>query len=148
MDRASAATTTAIPDAGPRTEWLVDGYNVLQVTLLGGEDRSDWWREPARARLLERVSGLPPDRGRVWVVFDGPDPLPEPEGEPGPVQVVFAPSADDWIARRARQRRDAPCVVVTADRRLAGRCRHAGARIAAPGDFIGACRGEAVDASD
>jgi predicted RNA-binding protein with PIN domain len=127
------------------TPWLVDGYNVLHVTLLGGEDRRDWWQAPARRRLIERAQALPAQHGRVWLVFDGPDPVDEPEaGAPGP-RIVFTPSADDWIVARARQLGPEACVVVTADRRLAGRARHAGATIMSPGDFVAHCRAEPTD---
>jgi hypothetical protein len=54
---------------------------------------------------------------------------------------VFAPSADDWLVDRVR--RDAAperLVVVTADRSLAGRVRHHGARVMSPGEFLGRCR--------
>jgi len=118
----------------------VDGYNVIQVVLLGGEDRDGWWRAPARQKLIDRARELPPERGRIWLVFDGSDPAaPVDEASPGP-HLVFAPSADEWIARRVRATAPHTTVVVTADRRLAGRCRHAGARVVAPSEFIAACR--------
>jgi hypothetical protein len=119
---------------------LVDGYNVIQVTLLGGADRSGWWRSEARSRLATRAAGLPGGADAVWLVFDGPEPAPPPRPDaPGP-HTVFAPSADDWILRRVKARRPAPTFVVTADRRLAGRCRGAGATVVSPGDFVAACR--------
>jgi len=126
----------------PPGAWLVDGYNVIQVTLLGGTDRSGWWRREARERLVERARALPEHPDRVFLVFDGTDPKPPPApGDPGP-HVVFAPSADEWILRRARQcvRDRVDATVVTADRRLADRCRSAGARVVQPGEFIAACR--------
>ncbi|HEM45453.1 MAG TPA: hypothetical protein ENO23_00240, partial [Alphaproteobacteria bacterium] len=126
--------------ATQRPDWLVDGYNVIQVTLLGGADRTGWWRRDARERLLDRVRWGAGELGPVWVVFDGPDPGPPPDDD-ATLHVVFAPSADEWILRRARTD-PARAVVVTADRRLAARCRRAGARIVPPGEFVTACRTE------
>ena len=135
------------PAAGG-TEWLVDAFNVLSVTLLGGSTRSEWWRAPARERLIERARALPPARGVVWLVFDGPGPAPATASGAGP-HVVFAPSADDWILRRVKRGGgDGALVVVTSDRRLADRCRHAGARVIAPGEFVAACRADGGPAQD
>lgn len=151
MDRAKAKERVEQPIepvAGPDTEWVVDGYNVIQVILLGGEDRSAWWRGPARQRLFERASRLPTTQGRAWLVFDGPDPVPESDDARDGPHIVFAPSADDWIVRRVKQRGAATPIVVTADRRLAGRCRHAGARVVTPSDFVAYCRDEEPSAAE
>lgn len=132
-------TDVSAIDATPETEWLVDAYNVLHVVLLGGEDRSEWWRARARDRLIERAAHLPIAHGRVWLVFDGGVPAAETDAEVAGPRIVFTPSADDWIHRRARQSIGPAPRVVTADRKLARRCRRAGARIVSPGDFIAAC---------
>jgi len=148
-DRQSGGPAEAVGaavDATPDTEWLVDAYNVLHVILLGGEDRSQWWRAEARDRLIERAARLPVDRGRVWLVFDGGAPTPEPDAEAVGPRVVFAPSADDWIHQRARRALGPTPLVVTADRKLARRCRRVGARIVSPGDFIAACPLDPPDA--
>jgi hypothetical protein len=138
--------------------WLVDGYNALHAVLLGGgrseERRQDWWRAEQRQRLVDRVSGFRDTATTIRVIFDGPTPgsasdqlaeAGEPAGDPGRaaqprVEVVFAPSADDWLVRSVR---GAPqpktIVVVTGDRRVAGRCRHAGAAVIAPRAFLAHC---------
>ena len=144
--------------------WLIDGYNVLHAVLLGGRPRegTDWWGEAGRNLLHDRVrefDGLaatciqPPDApeaaeseppgnepqpGSVWIVFDGTRPTPQPS-DANP-QIVFAPSADQWIVGRVRSASDPRTLaVVSADRQVAGRCRHAGATVVAPRDFIARC---------
>jgi predicted RNA-binding protein with PIN domain len=122
--------------------WLIDGFNVLHTVLLGGEDRSEWWRAPERSRLLDRVQQLDDPKAEICVVFDG-----SREAEPGEarerVQVVFADSADEWLVKRVRGAEDPSRIaVVTADRKLAGRCSHAGAVVVAPRDFLGRCGSE------
>jgi len=136
------ATGRAEAGPGERTEWLVDGYNVVQVSLLGGADRTGWWRGEARSHLLDLTASLTRPDLRLLVVFDGADPAPPVDPHRSDPQAVFAPSADDWILRRTKQRgaAGADTVVVTADRRLADRCRHAGARVETPGAFVDACR--------
>jgi len=127
-----------VPDT-PRV-WLVDGFNLLHAAVLTGRDRAEWWRLPARTRVLELVDGLPGDEAEIWVVFDGT----EPEGEaelPPRVRQVFAPSADDWLVRRVKEMpRGEAVAVVTADRQLADRARHHGAEVISPRDFANRCR--------
>jgi predicted RNA-binding protein with PIN domain len=153
----TAAGTTYIPGAmvppeEPATAsiWLVDGFNVLHAGLLRGRDRGRWWQASERHRLVELARRFDDPEAQVWVVFDGPHPPEEPEeaeasGEPGKqrVQVVFAPTADEWLLARLRA---APSpdriVVVTRDRRLADRCRHRGARVASPREFLAHCGDE------
>jgi predicted RNA-binding protein with PIN domain len=119
--------------------WLVDGFNVVQVGLLGGKDRSRWWSGPRRAQLLAHAAAFEPAEADVWVVFDGGSPRTEP-GAAGRARVVFTPSADEWLVMRVRSAEDpGRIVVVTADRRLAGRVRHLGARVASPAEFLGRC---------
>ena len=129
--------------------WLVDGFNVLHAAVLKGRDRKEWWREPARARVLDLAGGLPDARAEIVVVFDGEDPDDASELPPR-VQQVFAPSADDWLVRRVKQTpRGEPVTVVTADRQLANRARHHGAEIVSPRTFAARCRtgGEPEDPS-
>jgi len=125
-----------------RRLWLVDGFNVLHAAVLEGRDRREWWREPARARVLELAGGLPDADAEIVVVFDGAEPDETPELPPR-VRQVFAPSADDWlVARVKRTPRGAPVTVVTADRQLADRARHHGAEIVSPSRFAARCRSE------
>jgi predicted RNA-binding protein with PIN domain len=128
--------------------WLVDGFNAIHTVLLGGQNRDEWWTEPVRDRLLERIVRFEDPSAEIWVVFDGsstPDAVPESGAEAeaghGPeVHIVFAPSADAWLVDRTRRRGDGAALgVVTADRKVAGRCRHAGAMVVAPRDFLAHC---------
>jgi predicted RNA-binding protein with PIN domain len=128
-----------LPAADDEPElWLVDGFNVVQVALLGGRDRERWWGSARRAELLERASRLSAAGARIEVVFDGERPAEDREGA-GPRE-VFADSADAWLVARVKSAADpARIAVVTADRRLAGRVRHHGARVVAPSDFLRRC---------
>jgi predicted RNA-binding protein with PIN domain len=120
--------------------WLVDGFNVLHAAVLKGRDRREWWRGPARARVLALAGGLPDADAEIVVVFDGEDPDEAPELPPR-VRQVFAPSADDWLVRRVKQTPlGAAVTVVTADRQLADRVRHHGAEIVSPRAFAARCR--------
>lgn len=122
--------------------WLVDGFNVLHAAVLKGRDRREWWRGPARARVLALAGGLPDADAEIVVVFDGEDPDETPELPPR-VRQVFAPSADDWLVRRVKQTpRGAAVTVVTADRQLADRVRHHGGEIVSPRAFAARCRSE------
>lgn len=135
--------TSAAPGPEGR-RWLVDGFNVLHVGILRGRARGAWWQEEGRARLLERVAGFQDPGARVWIVFDGPRPAetnspamtsPESSG-----QVVFAPSADDWLLDQVRRAEDPSAItLVTADRQLADRARHRGAQVVAPRVFLDRC---------
>lgn len=136
------------PDPSPArnpTVWLVDGYNALHVGLLRGGDREGaWWSRAGREALLERVRRFDGGAGTVSVVFDGPDPreLPDPGApvEPGSQpRLVFAPSADDWLLRRARDAAPGEVAIVTADRRLAARARARGATVVSPREFLARC---------
>ena len=124
--------------------WLVDGFNVVQVALLGGRDRDAWWGPARRAELLAEAGRLSASGACVEVVFDGARPAPDSQGAaPRP---VFAESADAWLLARVRSAPDPGRVaVVTADRRLAGRVRHHGARVIAPGEFLRRCRASLED---
>ncbi len=149
-----AGTTTPYAPSGmeeatrPAPVWLVDGYNVLCAALLGGHDRSDWWSEARREELLallarfegfEGSDGSDEANAEIWVVFDG---AREPSGagkHEGRVRAVFAPSADEWLVEQVRAH--AEVAVVTADRKLAGRARHRGARVVSPREFLRRCTG-------
>jgi hypothetical protein len=130
--------------AAPRV-WLVDGYNVLNVGLLGertrdglARSREGWWTAPFRNELIGRVEAFDEDAAEIWVVFDGTTP-PDPGGI-GRVRSVFAPSADEWLLARIRERDPAQVALVTADRRLAARARDHGVEVVAPAAFLARCR--------
>lgn len=125
----------------PARIFLVDGFNLLHAALLTGPERADWWRRPARNRVLDLAERFPDRHAEIFVVFDGNDPE-DPAGDAAPrVQQVFAPSADEWLVRRVKDTpRGSPVAVVTADRKLAARARHHGAEIVSPRDFAERCR--------
>ncbi len=128
---------------------LVDGFNVLHTVLLAGERDSIWWGRSAREKLLARVCAWPDPQDEIWVAFDGSQPAwsmcaipvaPGAGGRGARVHSVFVESADDWIVRRAR--RAAPparAVVVSADRKVAGRARSAGCTVWSPWAFVAGC---------
>jgi hypothetical protein len=120
--------------------WLVDGFNLLHVTLLHGETRQAWWRRAGRDRVVELVGRFEAADAEVVVVFDGSQP-PSEDGVAQSPRVVFAAPADDWLLTAVRDAPDpARVAVVTADRRLAARARHRGAQVVAPGVFAARCR--------
>jgi len=148
--RASAAPSLypgrAVEDADEAPGiWLLDGFNVLHAGPLGGRDRSGWWREPLRGELLALADRFDDPAAEVWVVFDGPhDGGDEPAAQPASrrLQRVFAPSADAWLLERVRRAADPGRVaVVTADKQLAARARHRGARVVSPRAFLERCTG-------
>ncbi len=150
-DRHASLREETVPRADPASPsiWLVDGFNVLHASLLGGRDRSDWWSRARRQEVLELAAQLASDGcARVCVVFDGSQ-AGDAESPPG-VDQVFALSADEWIVRTLQASPEPGQVaVVTADRRLAGRAHSWGARVVAPRDFAARCRerGSATGAS-
>lgn len=131
---------------------LVDGFNVLNTVLLAGARQTAWWGRAARERLIDRVACWPQADDAIWIAFDGRQPawsvvaldLHGPGG-PAPrrgpmLHSLFVESADDWIVRRAR-RSEAPerTIVVSADRKVAGRARSAGCPVWSPWEFIAGC---------
>lgn len=155
MSDRTADESTHVPST-----WLVDGFNVLHAGILGGRDRHEWWTEPRRRELLDRVSLFDGPCSELWVVFDGPNNgSEEPPAEPGagdpPVgpgsleaatgadsrlRAVFAESADEWMLARVRAADDpAQIAVVTADRAVASRARHRGAQVVSPRTFLARC---------
>jgi predicted RNA-binding protein with PIN domain len=123
--------------------WLVDGFNVLHAGILRGRDRSEWWTEPRRRALLDRVHHFDDPCAELWVVFDGPRAPVDPAAEAGPgPREVFADSADDWLLARVRASDDPSRIaVVTADRAVASRARHRGAQVVSPRAFLERCNG-------
>ncbi len=119
--------------------WLLDGFNVLHAGPLGGRDRSEWWTAPRRDELLEIAARFEDRAAEVWVVFDGPREADARDDARGP-HPVFAPSADAWLLERVRAADDpGEIAVVTADRKVADRARHRGARVYSPRDFLARC---------
>ena len=126
------------PPANEPRVWLVDGYNVLNVAMLGGRAREGWWTGAFRDELLGRADAFDEDAAEIWVVFDGAQP-PDTQ-RAGRARSVFAPRADDWLLARIRERDPAEVALVTADRRLAARARHRGVEVVAPAAFLARCR--------
>jgi hypothetical protein len=156
--RSSPPSPSASPSPSPsstpppkRRVILVDAFNVLHAVLLGKEREHGWWRRVERERLLRRVSRWQNGPDEIWVAFDGAQPAwsvwaepvvrPLTSAERGPtVHSVFVESADDWIVRRARRTRQPDqMVVVSADRKVAGRARSAGCEVWTPWAFISRC---------
>lgn len=141
--------------ASPRRTLLVDGFNVLHTALLAGERDSIWWGREAREKLLARVCGWPECGDEIWVAFDGTQPawsvvaIPATGTDRGTSQAgarrpivhsLFVESADDWIVRRARRAAEpARTLVVSADRKVAGRARSAGCEVWSPWAFVANC---------
>jgi len=126
---------------GEPSLWLIDGFNVVQRSLLGGRDRAEWWTAPRRAELMSRAARFDDPGAEIWVIFDGPAPTAQQLECANPRQ-VFADSADEWLVTRVRDSDDpSQIAVVTADRRLAGRARGRGARIISPNEFLERCCG-------
>ncbi len=125
------------PDPHPSL-WLVDGFNVLCATLLGGRDRAEWWTAARRAEVLALAERFEEPEAEIWVVFDG---ARDPGETPGQrVRQVFAPSADDWLIEQVEARgASASLTVVTADRRVVDRARRRGAQVVSPGEFLARC---------
>jgi predicted RNA-binding protein with PIN domain len=146
-----------VSPSAPRTI-LVDGFNVLHAVLLGHDRGSGWWRREHRERLLERLCQWQEGPDQIWVAFDGTRPAESIWAEPiaivrpghakgekkaPTIHSVFVESADDWIVRRARKSGEpARMIVVSADRKVAGRARSAGCEIMTPWDFMGRCGSE------
>ncbi|MER6916431.1 NTP pyrophosphohydrolase [Streptomyces sp. NPDC000594] len=133
MERNTEGTT-----GGTTTLLIVDGANVV------GSVPNGWWRDRrgAAERLRDRLAGYAD--GGVDGVAGAPEIVLVVEGAargvgsiPG-VRVEAAPgSGDDLIAELAREARDRPCVVVTADRALRSRVLAAGARVTGPRTVYG-----------
>jgi hypothetical protein len=142
--RSAPAYSRAAMDEGAELAagrvWLIDGFNVLHAGVLRGRDRARWWAQERRDQLLARAAGFDDPDSELWVVFDGPRP-PEAPAATGRVRPVFAASADDWLVARVRESpRPERLAVVTADRQLAARVRHRGARVVSPSAFLARCR--------
>jgi hypothetical protein len=139
------------PESAPRV-WLVDGYNVLNVGLLAGREREGWWSARFRDELLGRVEGFEEREAEIWVAFDGQAAKGRAQrgeaerrpmrwgAEESRVRSVFAPSADEWLLARIRERGPGEVTLVTADRRLAARARSRGVQVVAPAAFLARCR--------
>jgi predicted RNA-binding protein with PIN domain len=102
------------------------------------------WPNLTPAQLVERVrEWAEAEHVRAVVVFDGRDHEGllgerQPEGTPAVVG-TGGESADDWIARRAAELREAatPYWLVTSDRRLRARAGDGAERTIGGGSFLG-----------
>lgn len=136
-----------------KRSWIVDGYNVLRVSLSAAPGNAaaplKWWSEERRAVLTSIAARLPYPDDEIILVFDARHlsraQLPADADPVRPrVRHVFAPSADEWIVSALQQRDESEqAVVVTADRPLADRARHRGAEVMATGEFVALCGGDA-----
>jgi predicted RNA-binding protein with PIN domain len=143
VPEAPAADPIPNPAESEPRIWLVDGFNVLHAGVLKGRDRAGWWKAEAQLRLVRRVERFSPADVELIVVFDDAREHSErceaPASAPR-LTLVFAPSADDWLVRTVRKAK-APqeIAVVTGDRQVQGRVRHAGARVVSPRAFLARC---------
>lgn len=101
-------------------ERWVDGFNLMHrfadcVALLAADP------EAARRRFLGLLAPLVYASGERWtVVFDGP--RAGRARAPGPIEVVYAPSADAWlVAALEKHPRPARVTIVTDDEKDIGR---------------------------
>ena len=126
-----------------RSEWILDGFNVLKV---GGlcSTRTTWWDQTSRQLLLDKVGRFYDKEVALTIVFDGPRAPRRNCTEIGdPFRVVFSPSADDWILSQVKLRgKEQPITVVTGDRRLANKVLSKGSKICTPRTFLNLCTGE------
>ncbi|MBW2360939.1 MAG: NYN domain-containing protein [Deltaproteobacteria bacterium] len=127
----------------PALLWLIDGYNVVCANLLGGRDRSGWWRAEHRVELVERLERFDDPAAELWIVFDGGAPEPAwADRPPSRVHTVFAASADAWLIEQVKANAATrPVAVVTGDRKVADRARHCGAAVVAPRALLEKCTG-------
>ena len=146
VPEAPAADPIPNPAESEPRIWLVDGFNVLHAGVLKGRDRAGWWKARMQARMVERAAAFERPEAEIWVVFDAARPDAEhwsasdPEAPSARVRVVHTPSADDWLVRRARTAPQPERIaVVTGDRQVAGRCRHAGVHVVSPRRFLARC---------
>ncbi|MCP4548269.1 MAG: NYN domain-containing protein [bacterium] len=123
-----------------KRELWIDGFNVIHqlpdlVDLLASEPQE------ARRRFL-RMLASPASRSseRWFVIFDGP--RPGRDFAPGPIEIVYAPSADAWIVEELRDHPNARLItVVSSDVKDIGRsARQLGAIVISAQDFIGRLR--------
>jgi predicted RNA-binding protein with PIN domain len=98
--------------------WIVDGMNVI------GSRPDGWWRDRTGAMrtLAADLARWAADEGEaVTLVLDGRE---RDLGETAPVEVRFAPHADDLIVELAAE--DPGVRVATSDRELVQRLREVG----------------------
>ena len=125
-----------------RHHLIVDGYNVMYAhPEYGPLARRDI--DAARARLVNDLTAVAVQEGRVTVVFDGGG-NPHSDGTPhhlGALTVLFSPAgvtADtvfETLAHRARER-DEAVMVVTSDRATRDAVRSGGVSIRSAESFL------------
>ncbi len=112
--------------------YLLDGNNLIGLVRRTARP-SEEDRQALVADLAERLRAT---RARAALFFDGP--AGERGSSLGSLSVRPASgSADDAILAEVRKAASpSECIVVTADRGLAGRARDLGAKVCAPSDFF------------
>lgn len=115
--------------------WLIDGFNVLHACVLESQAHDHWWTESAQSKLLTWLGTFALTHA-VTVVFDARSPAsPRCAAEHFSGRLYFAENADDAIVGLVKKLEGSRVCVVTADRSLADRSRHAGASHLRPWDF-------------
>lgn len=122
------------------TAWYFDGYNVLHAVLLGRERDVSWWRRDYQQRVVTRVEAWMCARkcpAEVTVVFDSHrSPSDSERVQSRHLNVVYAPSADEWLIDVCAASGQAESRFVTADRSLRDRLKARGARVVKPWDIF------------
>ena len=144
-DRSLALERTDLSESSLKGSRQGIRSNVLHAGVLVGRDRADWWKEAAQRRLVERVEQFSdPTHSEIWIVFDRKE---EQRGVATDVtssnthiRIIYATSADDWIVEQVQTfSKKHAITVVTADRSLQSRVRHAGGTLLSPLKFLNSC---------
>ncbi len=118
-----------------RERWI-DGFNVIHrlpelTALLGSEP------EEARLRFLRMLASPASNSQERWfVIFDGP--RAGRDFAPGPIEIVYAPSADRWSIDELRDHPDAGLItVVSSDEKdICRSARQLGAKVISADEFV------------
>lgn len=129
------------------TTWYFDGYNVLHALLLGRERDVSWWHRAYQERVIAHVEAWLHVKEypatEVTVVFDSHRFLTDSERVQSlHLNVVYAPSADEWLVDTCNAARQTNPCFVTADRSLGDRLKARGARVVRPWDVLPSSREE------
>ena len=125
-------------------------FDVLSHVLSDTESDTESEARTETHRDVQGVSGCPdardpksaatPSSPIMWIVFDGERPTPPSEDQHPLVRVIIAPTADDYLVSRSRSADPNQSIFEdSSDKRVIGRCAHAGAQIVKPRDFLARC---------
>lgn len=125
------------------------GPDQIWVAFDGTRPSESVWAEPVAVVRSNRWGKPEPSQEPAQGGVQGME-APVREHMAPTIHIVFVESADDWIVRRARKAEEPErMIVVSADRKVAGRARSAGCEILTPWTFMGHCgRPEEENSSD